>query len=411
VASSPAARGRAADALAAEAQRDRADVAYYPRLLATARYTRLSPIDAPEIGPPGAGFSLPVILDQYLVQAGVTVPLSDYLSRLPRTRGAAERSRAAAELGKTAAEQGAALGARLGYYGWARARLSEEVTRMSVEQTRRHLELARASHETGRAPRVEVLRAEALVAMAELTNERARNAAALAEARLRTVMHDESTAPLEIGEGLLSPLADPPPPPVDVLVARALGHRPELRALSESTRALGEEERATRAGSMPRLDAFGNAYLANPSQRVIPQEEKWRVTWDVGVQLSWSPNDLGTVGATVRGIDARARKLEAERAEVVDAIRDEIAAARVAALESRSARETAERGLAAAEEAYRVRNELFELGRGTGTDVVDAEGDVLRARLELIQTSVDARVARARLGHAVGGPLLASSRR
>ena len=85
-----------------------------------------------------------------------------------------------------------------------------------------------------------------------------------------------------------------------------------------------------------------------------------------------------------------------------DTLRDEISAAVVATQEATAEAESADRGLAAAEESYRVRRELFELGRATQVELVDAETDVLRARLEMIQARVDARVARVQLEHAVG---------
>jgi outer membrane protein TolC len=175
-----------------------------------------------------------------------------------------------------------------------------------------------------------------------------------------------------------------------------------MRAFERSDAALRAQRTATESTGLPRLDAFGNGYVANPSPRIFPQREEWKATWDVGVQLTWSPNDLGGSDASTRAIDAERRKLDAERATVKDTLRDEISAAVVATQEAAAEAESADRGLSAAEESYRVRRELFELGRATQVELVDAETDVLRARLEMIQARVDARVARVQLEHAVG---------
>lgn len=420
-------RARRADVAVAAAEVERADTGYYPRLSVLARYTRLSPIDPPTLGPangslvgtpatapgplpagaplvaiPASSLSFPVVLDQFLVQAGAVIPLSDYFLRIGQARDAAVLGREAAEHTEAAADSAVRAQAKLTYYSWARARLQRAVTQESVEQARHHLEVTIAARDAGRLPDVDVFRAKSLLSSAELLNERTKNAALLGEERLRTLLHDPSGPPYEVGDDLLAPMGPLDDLDPGALYAEAIASRPDLRALSRSGDALRRQRDASSAGNLPRLDAFGNAYLANPSPRVFPQKEEWRATWDVGVQLSFSPNDLASTASANHAIDARQRKLDADRAALADAVRDEIAGAVLAYREAGVARETAERGLEAAEEAYRVRQNLFDLGRGTSVELTDAEAEVLRARLEMIQASVDARVAKVRLEHAVG---------
>jgi len=216
------------------------------------------------------------------------------------------------------------------------------------------------------------------------------------------MLHDSTERAYEIGEDLLAPIDAEDKGEVESLYAEALRRRPDTRAFAHLGASLERQRSATDGAGMPRLDAFGNAYLANPNPRVLPLQEQWRASWDLGVQLTWSPNDLGTSGAAGRGIDARRRKIEAERSALADSVRDEIVGAILASRESRAAAGTAQRGLEAAEEAYRVRSDLFELGRGTNVELIDAESDVLRARLEMIRANVEAKIAQVRLEHAVG---------
>src|SRR5450432_1125458 len=101
---------------AAAAGVDQALVGYFPRLLLTGRYTRLSPVDQPSLGnlivatgnvvpgplpQTGVGlaavpFSFPVLLNQYLLQASLTLPISDYVLRIPQAYAAASKSQKAA---------------------------------------------------------------------------------------------------------------------------------------------------------------------------------------------------------------------------------------------------------------------------------------------------------------------------
>ena len=76
--------------------------------------------------------------------------------------------------------------------------------------------------------------------------------------------------------------------------------------------------------------------------------------------------------------------------------------ARQSLLEAEAAIASASRGLAAAEESYRVRRALFQNGRATSVELTDAETERSRAQLEAIGTRIDQRIATARLRHALG---------
>ena len=59
-------------------------------------------------------------------------------------------------------------------------------------------------------------------------------------------------------------------------------------------------------------------------------------------------------------------------------------------------------GLEASEEAYRVRREMYSLGKGTLVELMSAETDLIVARLEWVDAHVAEHEAKARLEHAVG---------
>lgn len=424
---SPNLRAQRAQVAAAAAEQDRAAVGWFPRVTLTGRYTRLSPIDQPSLGPesgslvattagegplppgapligvPASAFSFPVILDQYLLQANITVPISDYLLRTSQTVAAASHSRRSADLSERAARASVAANAKIAYWAWVRARLQQVVARQTADQAKAHLQAARALAEADRASKADVLAAEAQLASAELLVERADSAAAVAEDRLRTQMHDPPGKPYEIGERVLGPL--PPPTPranLRALTAEAERRRLELRALEQTAWSLREQKKAARAASYPRLDAFGNAYYSNPNPRVIPQEEKWSATWDVGVQITWTPNDVLTTSAVTSALEARRAEVEAQKAELRDALRTEVFEAHQALREAEVTARTSERRLAAAEEAYRARAERFRYGRASFVELTDAETDLLRARLERIDARIGLRTAKVRLDHALG---------
>jgi outer membrane protein TolC len=413
-----------AEVLRGEGEVEAARTSWLPRATLTARYTRLSPITQPSFGQPGANLvattagtgplapgapligtppiRFPVILNQYWLQANLVVPLSDYLLRVGQSVGSAKASRAASQLQQKAAEREVAYRGRLAYYGWAAARLEQEVAARGVEQSREHVRIVSARAAEGQVLKADELRVQAALARAELVAEQAASRATVAESELRILLHDDERKEYAIGEPLFEPL-----PPVDAsdlstLERRARKHRPEYSAIAEARHALDERRRVASAARYPRLDAFGNAYYANPNQRYIPMQQAWHATWDVGVQLTWSPNDLLGDSATMTKLDAEHSRLLAEERQLSDSVRQEIRRSTEALRQAEAARSTAARSLTAAEAAYEQRKALFDVGRATAVELLDADNDVLRARLEVIAAAIQARVAQAQLDFAVG---------
>ena len=106
--------------------------------------------------------------------------------------------------------------------------------------------------------------------------------------------------------------------------------------------------------------------------------------------------------AQVRGLksDKRQLILQAElmrrgiKMEVVQAYTDRIRATQAIELNTRS--------LAASAEAYRVASENYKAGAATTNEIIDAEGDQVRAGLQAVTSRIDLHVATTRLLYASG---------
>ena len=159
---------------------------------------------------------------------------------------------------------------------------------------------------------------------------------------------------------------------------------------------------AQRMAILPRLDAFATGMYANPNPRYFPPPPVWNATWAVGGAITWTSTDaiLGGTGASATA--ARAASAEAQGRAVRDGIRDEVVQAYQELRQAETAITSSQRGLAAAEEAYRVRRAMFDAEQATSTEVGEAETALLRARFDAVNARVDLRVARVRLMHATG---------
>jgi len=392
-------RAKDAEVRAAEAAATQAWINYFPHLSGVAQYTRLSPVTLPPIGvlPDGTPVTIPVFLNNTLFQGGLAVPLTDLLLRIPQGHGAAKSGANAARLTADAARLQVATDARVAYYTWVRTRLQVVVASLALEQAKAHLGVVVAH-----ASPADIARVESQVAAMDLVLEKARNYVAILEDRLRTIMHDRPERAYALGENVADVLPTFPPAELSTLWDEAARQRLEVKALGEVAEAHRLQARLNRAGYFPRLDAVANLTAANPNQRIFPPVDEFRTTWDVTLRLSWSPNEVATSHYGAASLDAKVAHHEAQRDALMDGLRSEVTATYTAVREADVAVGTTSRGLQASEESYRIRNELFKVGRATSVELTDAEADLTRARIEAVGARIDQRIARARLEHALG---------
>ncbi|MGZ3428188.1 MAG: TolC family protein [Polyangia bacterium] len=414
-------RQKRQEVLAAAAAADQALVAWFPRLSVAARYARLSPIDAQPIGnlvvaPPGtatgplapgtplinAPVAFPALSNATSLQASLQLPLLDYVLRIPSVQAAARHQREAACWSERAARRQLTADARVLYYSWARARLQAVVAEQALTQARGHLDSARHALDAGSAPKADLMRVQAQVAATELFLMRARNLEAVLAEQLRTAMHDTGAGRYEIGEDLRVELAPLALGALEPLVDEAWRGRMEPRILDELFGTRVAERSVARAGLLPRLDGFGDVVSADPNPRFFPQRDSFETTWDVGAQVSWSPNDLAVAALASRAGSARVEAVAAERHALHDRLRGEVMQALAAVREADFAVAATARGLDAAEESYRVRRDLYANGRATSIELTDAETDLTQARLNAVAARIDQRLSRVRFAHAVG---------
>lgn len=415
-----------------EARVEQAEAGWYPRIGLTARYTRLSSFTPPPlfsasstpqgslVGTPqaagtlnptptaaigladlfGGGGGFPVILNQYLLQATIAVPISDYFLRIGQAATALTKQQEAAQFDVVAAKAKSYSDGKVAYFTWLRARGAITVAQQALAVAQAHAKDAENQFSVGNASKADVLRAQTQVAAAELAVERAKNGATLAERQVRVAMHLEGDGKLEPGDPLEANLTAPGD--LKALVAEGYARRAEVKSIDKNAEALRKSVTVQKNGRIPQLSAFGDLTYANPNQRRIPQAQEWFPTWAVGAQVTWTPNDYLVANAAASELESRANAIEAQRGAVRDGIELEVTSAYQDVLTSDAAILTTRRQLDSALEGYRVARELFNNGRGTGTTLIDAENALAQTRFEVLNARVDARVARVRLEHASG---------
>jgi len=350
---------------------------------------------------PSDAFAFPLVLNNYNLTAGLIVPISDYFLRIGEGYTATIKAEDAARYDVAGAGANAEANGRAAFYAWARAKGAVNVAERSLADQKTHLQDAKNQFTVGNASKADVLRAETGVAAAELVLERTKNLETLAARQVKIAIHADDATPIATAEDVM---AKAPPMTLTLVQAttEAQTNRAELKSLTANEDALKKQAGVARAGYYPTLSAFADGISANPNPRRFPASDEWFPTWDVGARLTWSPNDALATKSAALDADAKIAAVEAQRQAAIDGIVLEVQQAWTAVKEADYAIDTTARQGASAEEAYRVARELFNAGRATSTTLTDAETELVRARLEVLNANVDAKTARVRLEHAIG---------
>ncbi len=403
VKTSPVVLRSVADIEVAIAQAEQAELSRVPRIGASFTYTRLSDVDSALVIPGGGSFEFPVFLNQYSADASINVNLSDYLLRYPKLIKAARLGEEVARVSRRSSEVNVGQDARLAYYEWVRSKLQVLIAERQLAQVRTTLGQIRALADAQRVSRADLMRVESNEAVADQTLTQLKLFQQLREEQLRILIGEPAGTPLSIGEDIRQDLAAPEATSIDDALRTARQKRLDFKVLDTGIAAKESQRTAEKAAYYPKLSGFASVQYSNPNQRFFGKADaEFNLSWAAGLQLSWTLNDTLFAKSTERRLRGETDGLRADRENLDRGTRVQIIAAQQAIENARTALETSKKGLAAAEEGYRVRRELLNAERATAVELVDAETDLTRARITALNARVDLRVAIVQLEHATG---------
>ena len=296
------------------------------------------------------------------------------------------------------------------YWGLSRAREFETVVAETIRQVQAHLKDVRAFFDQGLLTKNEVLRTELQLSTTELMAIDARNAVEIARTSLNDLIGlpvDAEVEPTSAAESVaaLAPAADETGE--DAAAARslldaALAGRPELKSAEFRVRASEAGLKAARAGWYPQVSLAGNVYYLRPNPRLMPAQNRFYGTWDVGLAVSF---DLWNWGLT----KSQAEQAKAQLAQARDArklLEDQavldVTQSRLALAQARDKIKVAGEAVGQAEENLRMIDERFRQGVALNADVLDAEVFLLQAKISRTQSAIELALAQARLEKALG---------
>ncbi len=418
----------------ATAIKQEARAAAIPRFELTGRYTRLSQINNAPFAPIPLDFdagrdlasqvtdpasqqlhlgqidvleelsqrSVQIPRNQYNFRAAVSYPLlALFVEILPGIRSA-KNGELARRFEANVVRNDIALELIEVYMSHARARGSLAVAELALRQAEQNLRQAEALLRGGVGNRPDVFRFEARVAAAERGRAESEADVEATANALRTLLDIPGSGPLAFRERL-NEVPDPAVPgDAEDLVEAAWKLRDEMQAASALVESREYATRAARGRMAPSLGVEAGADYGRPNRLFFPPIDEFKATWDVSAILRWSPDGTWSASRAKQRVAAELAEAEAQRRQLRDLIRIEVVRAHAGYRASLQSARAAKRQVDAAEEAYSAKRRGFEVGIFDATEVIDAEVDVNRARLALIDAAARLRVRESELRTAIG---------
>lgn len=264
-----------------------------------------------------------------------------------------------------------------------------------VRSFENNLVIASNRFAAGTALKTDVLDMNVRLAQAREDLVRARNAKALSERALRTLLGlDDGTTELIVADHA---------PTVRAPEGNDFSRRPELGVMAQQERAAEAQVRQAKAAYQPRVSAFGS--LDYDRGFVTDGDGK---SYTAGVMVQWDLWDGKLTRGRVNEAQANLEATREEERKLRLAIGLEVEQAR---LEFKAATErlaVLEAAVAQAQESVEVTRSRFEQGLMIAAQLIDAETALIAARVRRAEAEADQRIAIAALRKALGLPQLPS---
>ena len=275
----------------------------------------------------------------------------------------------------------------------------------TAKQVNAHLNDVQNLMNQGMATTNDVLRVQVQLSNAELLQIDATNNVRLAATALNndiglplhTEIQIESTPDSLYNRSPKGPTED-----ISTLIERALHNRPEVKGMQYRVEAGESGVKLAKSGWYPQIYLTGNYYYARPNQRILPTEDRFHDTWDVGITASVDIWNWGTTVHQTQQAQAQLAQAQDALGQLRDAIALEVTQNYLNVSESKERIRVSDQGAKQAEENYRVTNEKYKLGVALNSDVLDAEVSLLQTRWSHIQSVVDYELAQAKLQKSIG---------
>lgn len=269
------------------------------------------------------------------------------------------------------------------------------------EASRAHREaffkLTDSYRKSGKATRIDLLKAEAQFLDAERSLVQAREALRIGELILKKTIGVGVDAHLAIAGGLPEAFAEPGSD--ELLMAQMAENNPDLKKsakFKEQARLFIDSAAGSYLPEISLQGSYGYRQRDTGSPPLSGDE------WTAGVFLEWSLFEGGITRAQVAKARARYREVEWNDKALRDQVRVDLSQAQGDIRTAIASIGSSKRLVEAQDEAYRAIVEFYKRGKATALEVLTAETDLARAKAAYVRSVGDYQAASARLDRVTG---------
>lgn len=376
---------------------------FLPSLGADATFTRLDEGSTAVIpaGPGQPPLTVPIVRqDQKSVGIAAELPI-DITGQIRAAVDAAEFQEIATRLHYNSVRNQVVLDVKNAYYDVLRAKALVRVAEQALKNAQDREATAQAYLRAGTGTRFDVLRAQTEVADAQQKLIAARNGVNLAIASLNNVLNIDQNTPLETVETSQTPI---PSVDLDQSLAEAYEKRPEALQADAQIRAAQKGILLARRSSEPTLRLSWNFSYTPDAGGFAPKTTTWAAIATVRIPLF----DQGLSRARNQQAQADLNVARIAKQQVLDGIALEVRQAYLALVEAQERLKVTTAGLVQAEEQYRLAQVRYKAGvtltpgASPLLEISDAQTALTQAQTNQVNAQYDVQNARARLERALG---------
>ncbi|MBN1301639.1 MAG: TolC family protein [Melioribacteraceae bacterium] len=388
--------------LYAEARFSEAASQMLPNVSLEASYLRLSDIPPFEVNVPL--FPAPItiqypILNSYNIKISLKQPIFTGF-RLSSLKNAASLNSKASEAEYRLAKIEKVLRITKAFWDYHKLKNQKVLIEETMLSLNNHLRDTERFAENGLATKNDVLKLKVKLANIRLNLIDAENAVEIARRKLNTELGLPFDQPTEIYADIVQ--VPELPANFNDLLKTAFEQRGELKSMGLKIASGKESMSASKAAFYPQIFAFGNFYYSRPNQRILPAEDRFNETWDLGLGLQWNIWDWGNSSSKVEQDAQMVLQAEQNLDIIKEGIELQVFSGYKTLLSNFEKIDVVKLAVASAEENYRITNEKYKQQLATSTDLIDAEVDLLKAKTELSNAMAELNLSGTVLNTAIG---------
>ena len=387
---------------AAEAKVNEYESMFLPKISLSAGYSRLSDVKPFEVSIPFAPSPIKIqdaILDNYQLKLSFVQPLFTGF-RLSSLEDAAEFQANAIDFEYQKELNEKSMNIRTAFWNYWKAQKVVELLEENIKSLKNHLKNTENFVDVGLATQNDLLKLEVQIHQAELKLIEAKNGKDLARANFNKEIGlklDEEIVLKAESEQLLEKSYN-----LSDIVKEAIQNRNEIKSVNQNIRAGEEAVNIVSADWFPQINLFGNFYYNRPNQRIMPLEDKFNESWDVGVAMQWQIWDWGGTSSKLKQAEEQLNQAETSLQILKENIQMEVYSKYLNLKKEIEKVKAAQKGVKSAEENLRVTKNKYESQLATSSDLIDAEVYLLQAKTDLETAKADQNLAHSELMKSLG---------